>query len=553
MQSPLHLKMTNGLELSIWCRSPGLHNKDFCCIQVNHNLNFDLLDGLLSEYHDKQILEFLKYGWPIERDMDIALEMSSINHKGATEFQEDIDLYIKREVELGATIGSFDAIPFRGPVAISPLSSRPKKGVGDRKVIMDCSRPIGSSLNDVISKDTYLGNRCDLRYPTIDKVARKIFDMSRTGELVYMFKEDLDRAFCQLYRCPKSVPMLGYRWRGQYYFDLVMMMGSRIAPYIYQRTTDMIVYLHAQAEHYAVNYVDDFLGIEYQTKIQQAHESFQRLLHSIGIQRSERKTVPPTQQLEFIGNLLDSQQLMLEVTRERKLEVLGELEKWRHKNTCTRRQLESIIGKLQFMSNCIRPGRLFVSRLLSEMKSMRCDLHYLVTDQMKKDLKWWYLFLPGFQGMSIMWLIDVVEVDAEIATDSCMVGAGGCSHDEFYRVKFPTHVLTEETKIAHLELWAVLLAVRIWGATMTGKVIRVKTNNEAVAHIINMGRSQDLLLQKLLRERTWWLAIFQFCIKSVHLMGKLNRKPDLLSRWHEGPHVREQFEQQEVIQCDKNM
>ena len=78
---------------------------------------------------------------------------------------------------------------------------------------------------------------------------------------------------------------------------------------------------------------------------------------------------------------------------------------------------------------------------------------------------------------------------------------------------------------------------------MTGKIIRVRTDNEAVAHIVNTGRSKDLLLQKVLRELTWWLARYNFGIKAVHLSGKLNRMPDILSRWHEGQMIRDQFYQ----------
>ena len=49
------------------------------------------------------------------------------------------------------------------------------------------------------------------------------------------------------------------------------------------------------------------------------------------------------------------------------------------------------------------------------------------------------------------------------------------------------------------------------------------------------------MLQKQLRELTWWLSIHQFRIKSVHLSGELNRLPDLLSRWHEGKSTQEEF------------
>ena len=293
--------------------------------------------------------------------------------------------------------------------------------------------------------------------------------------------------------------------------------------------------------NFAVNYVDDFLGVEYITHVWRAHGEIVKLLEVLGVGRSESKSVPPAHIVEFVGNLLNTENMTIGVTPARKVELLRELESWRTRVNCTRRQLESLVGKLQFVGNVVKPGRLFVSRMLQELKAMKRGRMYKVNTELRKDIKWWYLFLPGFQGTGIMWLIDVFEIDAEMSVDSCMVGAGGVCGKEFYRVKFPAKVLTPEVRITHLELWAVILAVHIWGHRCTGKIIRMRSDNEAVACIVNTGRSRDLLLQKLLRELTWWLSVDQFRIKSVHLKGSLNRLPNMLSRWHEGEHVRKQF------------
>ena len=40
----------------------------------------------------------------------------------------------------------------------------------------------------------------------------------------------MDQTFRQSPADFRHVPMLGYRWRGKYYFDLVMMKGCHIAP-----------------------------------------------------------------------------------------------------------------------------------------------------------------------------------------------------------------------------------------------------------------------------------------------------------------------------------
>ena len=78
-----------------------------------------MLESLLSNYEDKEIIDLLKFGWPIDRDPNIQLDMGGINHKGATEYEDHVDRYIQKEIGLGACIGPFDHIPFKGQVAIS--------------------------------------------------------------------------------------------------------------------------------------------------------------------------------------------------------------------------------------------------------------------------------------------------------------------------------------------------------------------------------------------------------------------------------------------------
>ena len=319
----------------------------------------------------------------------------------------------------------------------SPLSTRAKKDSEDRRIIMDCSWLIGVSLNDGISKDIYLGELCNLKYPTLDTVTRRIFTLRQASDQpIFLWKEDLDRAFRQLYGCPSSVPLLGYRWRGLYYFDLVMVMGCRIAPYVCQRTTNTLAYIHRQMEYFIVNYVDDSLGVEYLARAKESHRAFVNLLDNLCVQRSQKKSVAPTEIVEFLGNLINTVDMTIGVTPQRKIQVLKELEQWHHRKVCTRRQLESLIGKLQFMSNCIWPGRLFISRLLMEMKQMKRDKFYPMSAEVRKDIKWWYLFLPGFKGTLILWLLDVEQIDQEFATDACMVAAGGVSGDTYFRCKF---------------------------------------------------------------------------------------------------------------------
>ena len=134
-----------------------------------------------------------------------------------------------------------------------------------------------------------------------------------------------------------------------------------------------------------------------------------------------------------------------------------------------------------------------------------------------------------------------MEIDAEIAIDACLEGAGGVRNNEYFRCRFPESFKAQDLKITHLELWAVIIAVGMWGSQLSRKIIRVKMDNEAVSVIINSGRSKDVRLQRQLRELVWWLSKFEFNTIGKHLSRRLNKIPDILSRWHEGVHVEQEF------------
>ena len=537
------IKNHEWLELIEKVTQSGLPNFKACRVTVNTHWNIQLLHSLLREYDDKEVIDLLQFGFPIERDNEIPLEMGGINHNGATKFEEHIDRYIQAELSHSATIGPFEAIPFNGQVAISPLSSRAKKESEKRRIIMDCSWPVGFSLNDGINKNKYLGKDIVLHYPTIDDICKRVYMLTQQfpGEDILFYKEDMTRAFRQVSVCPRDIPLLGYRWRGMYYWDLVMVMGCRICPYIMQRVTDIITFIHSQMGYTLFNYVDDFIGVEIARLAWPAHTALQRLMRDIGADRVMDKSVTPTEECEILGNLINSKKYTIGVTSKRMFELMNELNSWRFKVLITRQELESLIGKLQFICNCVRPGRLFVSRLIEQLKGMQRGVTYEMSEEARWDIKWWWDYLPRFQGTGILWLLNIYGVDTYMATDASLKGAGAICKNQYYRVTFPQKM--RHLHIVYLEMWAIILAIRLWGEQLKGYIIQISTDNEAVCTMVNTGRSHDSYLQTLLRELVWWLAEYQVQVKTVHIGTKENTLPDLLSRWGEGPRVHKLFTQ----------
>ena len=57
--------------------------------------------------------------------------------------------------------------------------------------------------------------------------------------------------------------------------------------------------------------------------------------------------------------------MTLEVTPERVQEILALVQIWLVKSTATLKEIQSLLGKLDFVAACIKPSRIFVSRMLA--------------------------------------------------------------------------------------------------------------------------------------------------------------------------------------------
>ena len=304
-----------------------------------------------SEYHDKEVVEWLRYGWPMGRLPTLPSPgWCTKNHKGANEFPEQLEKYIHKELKQEAVMGPFTKIPFKDRVGISPLSTKPKKETSEQRVILDLSFPIGNSVNDGIPKDTYMGFKAELKFPKTDEFAFRIHQL---GPGCYMFKVDLSRYFHQIPLDPGDYSLIGYIINGKIYFDKVLPMGMRSAPYIAQRITDAIAYIQRSLEYFILNYVDDFVGAEVKEKAWQAYESLTHLLQNLRVDTSPEKIVPPTTKLEFLGITFNSKSMTMEISQMKLQDIKTELSTWLYKTSAKRREVKSLVGKLQFMAKCI--------------------------------------------------------------------------------------------------------------------------------------------------------------------------------------------------------
>lgn len=543
--NPKEGKFSKHVELSKQVIAHGTYNRFGARIPVNDKWNLDLLQDLLQGYHDIEVVEWLKFGWPINRSPSLPDPILDVrNHTGATQFPNEVDEYIKKEIKLGAMFGPFLTIPWDKRVGISPLHSRPRRNSSRRRVLLDLSWPrSGGSVNDGIPSDTYLGKPMRLHYPSVDTLANRIADLHQRhpSETIQIYGVDMNRAYRQLNLDPFDYPLVGMYWKGFFFWDCHSPMGLRSASMFCQRTTNSFCYIHQKRGYWLMAYQDDLNGAELQNKAREAFSTLLKMLSDLNIDLSHDKTVEPTTCAEVLGIWFDTELQIIAVTPDRIVDSLKLLEEWRFKKVASKTELQSIIGKLQFMAKCMRPGRVFIARLLTELRKMGTANHLEVSRDMKMDLKFWYEFLPKFNGVSVMRNVDTAVPGTDISSDCNLKACGGFCHNEYFHHRFPVQVLNDTTHISERELLTVVVALKTWGSKIRGKKVYFHCDNEAAVQCVNSGRARNNFMQQCLREIVYLSAIGGFEVKLTHVSSVNNSIPDALSRWYDGAEHRRRF------------
>jgi hypothetical protein len=498
-----------------------------------------------ADYKDRDIIKFLKFGWPINHDGSSFNTQITKNWKGANNYPAEVDQYLLKEISNDAIWGPFSQNPFMGPCCFSPLNSRDKKDTTERRIILDLSHPHNVSINNGIDKDLYLDLEVNLKFPKVYEFAEMVRSM---GVNSLMYKRDLRRYYRQIPIDPGDSHLLGYSFKGKFYFDKVLPMGLTSSAYIAQRVSEAILHLSKSKGYPGVVYIDDLAGVGQGEQAWAGYKLVQENLQMLGIKESESKASPPSTVMKFLGIEINSSNMTLKIDKERLSEIDSELQSWLGKSSATLKEVQSLIGKLSFMSSCIPPGRLFFSRILNFLKEFKGKQGpRKIPLDTYKDIHWWISFKEVYNGVSIIPESKWFSPGVILSTDACLTGGGGFSQGDYFHCQFPEEVTNNILDINGLELFVILLAIRSWSYKYTGLNFNVFCDNTTSVQNLNSGRSSVKISQSILREIRYISAKFEFQIRAKHVKGSENAIADSLSRWH----LHKKFEQ-EFYKLTKN-
>ena len=148
--------------------------------------------------------------------------------------------------------------------------------------------------------------------------------------------------------------------------------------------------------------LDDFLTIDHPESLADRTMSFLTLMFKkLKTPIAPHKTVGPTKCLEYLGIMLDTSVMEARLPLEKVSRICDILVTFQHGSSCTKRELLSLLGHLNFACRVIRPGRSFVSYLITLSTTVK-ELHHYVklNKNVRLDLQMWHQFLSKWNGVS---------------------------------------------------------------------------------------------------------------------------------------------------------
>ena len=199
-----------------------------------------------------------------------------------------------------------------------------------------------------------------------------------------------------------------------------------------------------------------------------ALQTLLQVFEELGLPVAMDKLEGPVTQLTFLGFELDSCQMELRLPADKLSSLMALIESWLGRRSCTRKELESLVGSLGHATRVVPSGKTFLCRMY-ELLSIPRKSHYRarLNTSFKSDLLWWHLFLTPFNGVKPTRQLALHRPQFHFASDASGIGCGAIWTPYWFQFKWsqspgPSAQLSEES-ITYKELLPIVVASTLWG------------------------------------------------------------------------------------------
>ena len=311
-------------------------------------------------------------------------------------------------------------------------------------------------------------------------------------------------------------------WDNTLYQFNVMCNGLCQAPFIFNKLTKPIFGTLHDYGHLSTSYLDDSLLIglnenECYNNIKDTVKLFINLGFNV---HAEKSVLTPVQTIEYLGHIINSKNMSVELTNKRKERLLEACHEALTSKVIHIRVLARLIGLMVSSFVAIPYGKLFY-RELDKIKSEALHLCYNweqtveLNKECFKEINWW------IDNVNTVTPIRQGNPNLIITSDASTTGYGAVCDN-----KTANGIWSDEEKLNHinvLELKGAFFALKMFASEEFNKHILLRLDNTTAVNVINnLGTCKAPHIQKLCKKLFTWAIHRKLWITATYIPSKSN-------------------------------
>ena len=182
--------------------------------------------------------------------------------------------------------------------------------------------------------------------------------------------------------------------------------GLRSAPKIFTPIADTVEWIvRREGASGIMHYLDDFLvvGAPNSSECAATLTTLLRVFDRLGLAVALEKLEGTVSSLVFLGFELDSEAMVIRLPQLKLRELQFHIKSWVGRQSCRKKDLELLVGKLAHASQVGQPGKTFMRRMFKLLAGTWLAHHHIcLSKAFRSDLLWWATFLEAWNGITMM-------------------------------------------------------------------------------------------------------------------------------------------------------
>lgn len=449
--------------------------------------------------HDPAILTIAE-NCQIEFDSDFSyLKNKSWNQRKFNKIEEKV---IDKEIEILLDMKVIIEAKHEYGEVISPIFTVPKKN-GEYRMILN--------LKELNQSVAYHHFKMDTFESTIKLINK--------GD--YMASVDLRHAYYSVPIALEQQKFLRFLWKDKLYQYTCLPNGIGCAPRLFTKLLKPVYSTLRQNGHVNSSYIDDsFLsGGSFKGCLVNVDDTVNLLEHVGFMINVDKSVLIPTKKLKFLGNLIDSELMIVTLPEEKVQSIIKECKSVRDKSSVMIRQVAKVLGLMVSTFSAVEFGPLHYRTLEKEKilalsrNAGNFDAFMSLSQEAKTELTWWIDHLP-FQKRSI----DRGNPKIIIVTDSSGMGWGAVCDSQEIGGRWTEHERSHH--INYLELLAAFYGLRSFCKDKSSVHVQIKSDNVCcISYINNLGGLKSVQCNELAVQIWEWCIARNIWISAVFVPG----------------------------------